>query len=178
MHLPFPPVAIPFSLLHNHTTLTPLVSLSLTHSYIKTYKGEKVDFEYEREKDIVPRLRELLRFRDGAVEAERKQVQLLQAKNEALRASVDQVRYHSLPLMIHTFSSSRIDLYPTLSPYVSQAEAEVGSLQEALSEANEKLRVGVKEKKRLDRRIAALDLALGTVKGQEYAIDLAGKQNM
>ena len=54
-------------------------------------KNQKVNFDYEKEKDIVPRLRELLRLRDGAVEAERKQLKLLEAKNGVLRANVDQV---------------------------------------------------------------------------------------
>jgi septal ring factor EnvC (AmiA/AmiB activator) len=58
-----------------------------------------------------------------------------------------------------------------------KVEAEVSSLQEALAGANDKLQASAKERRRLEKRISVLELSIGQIKGQEYAIDVANKQN-
>jgi DNA repair exonuclease SbcCD ATPase subunit len=130
-----------------------------------------VDMEYERQADLIPRLKELLRLRDDAVQRGVTQLQMVQAKNEALSANVDQVRAETRTQR-HMLLQS-----PTSTLTALQVEAEVGSLQEALTEANEKLRAGNKNRRTLEKRIAQLEYALAQLKGQEYAIDVATKQN-
>ena len=47
--------------------------------------------DYERERDLIPRLRDLIKHRDNVFTAEHKQVNIVLAKNEALRRNLDQV---------------------------------------------------------------------------------------
>lgn len=56
-------------------------------------------------------------------------------------------------------------------------EAEVGSLQSALLQANDKISASMKERRKLERRIVSLEAMLAGVKGQEYAINVATNQN-
>lgn len=58
-----------------------------------------------------------------------------------------------------------------------QVEAEVGSLQSALTQANDRISALIKEKRKLEKRVVSLDAMLAGVKGQEYAINVATSQN-
>jgi hypothetical protein len=53
---------------------------------------EPVNLDEAKQADLVPRLREMLKQRESLIKAEQQQVRLVEAKNEALRANLDQVR--------------------------------------------------------------------------------------
>ena len=52
----------------------------------------------------------------------------------------------------------------------------MGSLQEALLDANERLRYAKRNRGALEKRIASLELEIDQLKGKDYAIDVSTKQ--
>lgn len=60
---------------------------------------------------------------------------------------------------------------------VNQAEAEVESLQQSLLEKDSELREVIREKKKLERRVAGYETTIAQNRGNDYVIDVATKQN-
>lgn len=64
-------------------------------------------FASQREADLIPRLKELINLRDAAIATTNHQVDIVTAKNETLRANIDQVSRIQLSI-IATYVSSFI----------------------------------------------------------------------
>jgi len=62
----------------------------------------EINLEMEKMKDLIPRLRELLKQRDDSITSGDKQMAITNARNEALRSNLDQVE----PLSV-LYSSKR-----------------------------------------------------------------------